>query len=178
VDRRGSSGPRCLVRREVGGVRERASLSSPNCKFGEVADVAQATADGGAMPNRPRPLRHVSAALQRATSPFLQNGEDERPTLDSPPVPASGTDVRRGDGLSGQPSETVGERNLPFLMSSLDGDRDFRCLRSTFATRSDLASCATGMKLPHGLVARMASQGPFVFSCWIALVRQRHPNKE
>jgi hypothetical protein len=81
--------------------------------------------------------------------------------LDSPRNPASGGGVRRGDGLSGQPSETVGERNLPFLMSSLDGDRDFRCgvLRPPSPPLPAFASHEYGMKLPHGLVARIASFG-------------------
>lgn len=98
--------------------------------------------------------------------------------LDSPPNPATCTLVRLGDGLSGQPSETVGGPNLRVLISSLDGDRDFRCflhLRHSLPTlmsRSNRHETSPRTSSVNGL------SGPFASSCWALLVRQPGPNKE
>ena len=58
------------------------------------------------------------------------------------------------------PSETVGERDLPLLISSLGGDRNSPVL---FAP--GLCPCAPAKNLPHGLI-REAPFGRFVISCW------------
>ncbi len=112
--------------------------------------------NGSAMDSRLRGNDKIGGGLNWQVGP---------PTLDSPPNPASCAPVRRGDGLSGQPSETVGERNLPFLISSLDGDRDFRCrvFRPPSPPAPTQRSRATGMKLPHGLKSRIALSGGSYF---------------
>ena len=61
--------------------------------------------------------------------------------LDSAILPATCTSVRQGDGLTGQPSETVGGPNLRVLISSLDGDRDFRCLMAPSPPALPYGSC-------------------------------------
>lgn len=43
------------------------------------------------------------------------------PALDSAPIPANAPLVQWSDGSAEQPSETVGDGNMPILMSSLDG---------------------------------------------------------
>lgn len=64
------------------------------------------------------------------------------------------------------PSETVGERDLPFLISSLDGDRDFVALAFAKAARHLLPTLSRrefGMKLPHGLSYGLPDFGWFEF---------------
>jgi hypothetical protein len=56
------------------------------------------------------------------------------------------------------PSETVGERDLPFLISSLGGDRNSPALCAP-----GHCHCATAKNLPHGLNAlRFRAQCTFV----------------
>jgi hypothetical protein len=111
-----------------------------------------------------RPLQNLCVLCVKPFARPVSTAQNRGIMLDSPPNPASGTLVRRGDGLSGQPSETVGGGNLPILISSLDGDRDFRfglyaCLRPSLPTFGR----EFGMKLPHGPSQRIAHPGGSLF---------------
>lgn len=99
--------------------------------------------------------------------------------LDSPALTANPPLVRQGDGLVEQPSETVGDGNMPILIASLDGDRDFRCrvlphLRQTLRLFADAGHETS----PRTNVAQIGRNGWSVFSCWALPVRRTGPKKE